>query len=268
MLKFACICPHPPIIIPNIGKNEDLKMTKNTIQAMKKLAQEISKKNIDTLIIISPHGQIYSDRMNIAYGGEFHGDFSQFDAPSIKFDYASYDNLAKKIIEASNEDGINVNEYTENEILDHGIMVPMYYLGQHLAENVKIVPINYSMLSTNTHFNFGQIIGEIINSEQFKNKNIALVASGDLSHRLFYGAPDDMPLAGKEFDKKLIEDLKNKNTDEILEYDEYWVEAAGECGYRSIVILLGVLSNIKYEPKILSYEGPFGVGYLVANFEI
>lgn len=268
MLKFACICPHPPIIIPGIGTAKDLKSVHKTIEAMNILAQEISKKNIDTLIVISPHGQIYPDRMNVSYGGEFSGDFKQFNAKNIEFEYLSDDNLAQKIIDISNENGINTNEYTENAILDHGIMVPMYYLSQHLSENLKIIPINYSMLSINSHFKFGEIIGEIINSGEYKNKNVGIVASGDLSHRLFYGSPDELPEAGKEFDQKITADIKNKNIEDILEYDEYWVEAAGECGYRSIIILLGILSNTNYDSKILSYEGPFGVGYMVANFEI
>jgi hypothetical protein len=35
-----------------------------------------------------------------------------------------------------------------------------------------------------------------------------------------------------------------------------------------VIILLGVLAGLKVESKILSYEGPFGVGYLVASFEV
>jgi len=45
---------------------------------------------------------------------------------------------------------------------------------------------------------------------------------------------------------------------------------AGECGLRSFCFLLGILeaSGIDWQPEILAYEGPFGVGYLVANFKL
>ncbi|GAI58233.1 unnamed protein product, partial [marine sediment metagenome] len=45
---------------------------------------------------------------------------------------------------------------------------------------------------------------------------------------------------------------------------------AGECGLRSFCFLLGILeaSGIAWQPEILSYQGPFGVGYLVANFKL
>ena len=81
-------------------------------------------------------------------------------------------------------------------------------------------------------------------------------------------APAGFSSRGKEFDGKLIEFLKNKDIDGILNMDPDLVEEAGECGYRSIIILLGVLNGLNWQPEILSYEGPFGVGYLVANFKL
>jgi len=62
--------------------------------------------------------------------------------------------------------------------------------------------------------------------------------------------------------------LEKKDVKGILNIDPHLVEEAGECGYRSIIILLGALSGLSWQPEILSYEGPFGVGYLVINFKI
>jgi hypothetical protein len=45
------------------------------------------------------------------------------------------------------------------------------------------------------------------------------------------------------------------------------VQAAGQCGLRSLVALGGFLGDEAVrDPQIFSYEGPFGVGYLVAGF--
>ncbi|MBU1131286.1 AmmeMemoRadiSam system protein A, partial [Patescibacteria group bacterium] len=73
---------------------------------------------------------------------------------------------------------------------------------------------------------------------------------------------------GKEFDKKIIDLLKNKKHQEILTLDEELIKDAAECGYRSILILLGIFDKLNYQTDMLSYECPFGVGYLVANLEI
>src|SRR5665648_933192 len=49
--------------------------------------------------------------------------------------------------------------------------------------------------------------------------------------------------------------------------DPILLEGAAECGLRSFMALGGFLGDdATVEPEILSYEGPFGVGYMVARF--
>ena len=43
------------------------------------------------------------------------------------------------------------------------------------------------------------------------------------------------------------------------------IESAGECGLRSVYILLGSMDQQKFKGEILSYEAPFGIGYGVAK---
>jgi len=125
--------------------------------------------------------------------------------------------------------------------------------------------MSYSLLDFKTHYVFGQKLKEIIFSS---NKKIALIASGDLSHRLTFDAPAGYSPQGRIFDEQLIKFLRKKAFKKIVNFDSSLVEEAGECGLRSILILLGVLDQVNYKPEILSYEGPFGVGYLVANFKL
>ena len=96
-----------------------------------------------------------------------------------------------------------------------------------------------------------------------------MIASGDLSHCLKEEGPYGFHPDGPKFDKALIESLKKKDIEKILKLDEMYPDA-GECGLRSFCFLLGILeaSGLDYQPEILSYEGPFGVGYLVANFKL
>ena len=42
---------------------------------------------------------------------------------------------------------------------------------------------------------------------------------------------------------------------------------AGECGHRSMTILLGVFEGRNTRQTVHSYEGPFGVGYMTATIE-
>lgn len=271
MLVFSCICPHPPIIIPGIGDKKSLGEVKKTISSMEKLALDLEEADADVVIVISPHGLLFPDKINISNYPLLRGDFSQFGSPEISFRFGSDLDLAEKInsqAKGNNISTILFNNGRDTGELDHGCIVPLYYLAKNLTDRVKILPIYYSYQDANTHFAFGQILAGAISSEDSKDKRIAIIASGDLSHRLLHGAPAGYSEIGKEFDKKFVNDIKNKNTSEILNYDPEWLEQAGECGYRSICILLGAVDKLDYSPEILSYEGPFGVGYLVVNLKL
>jgi len=262
-LNFASISPHPPIIIPTIGQ-ENLSQVQSTIKALEKVAQNSEKVKPDTIIIISPHGPVDMDSFVIQNAQEFSGDFSQFGDLETKMSFSCDQELAKAVCKEAQKQNIPTSLLSEST-LDHGCLVPLYYLTKNLP-NVKLVPMAFSYLDYETHFKFGKIINETI--EQCSNKTVGIIASGDLSHRLTPDAPAGYSSRGKEFDKKLVELLKKGDVKGILNMDPNLVEEAGECGLRSIIILLGVLDGLEYKPQILSYEGPFGVGYLVAEFNL
>lgn len=260
MLKFASICPHPPLLIPSIGR-DSLSKVSSTVRAMNRLGDEIENSEIDTIVIISPHGPVQTSYMSIVKSDYLEGNFLQFgDNTFMKFkgDIDLGMNI-KKIADAKK---IPVEMINSGIPLDHGSMVPLYFLAKRNPK-IKIVPIAFSYLDYQKHFEFGKAIYKAIESE---DKNIALVASGDLSHRLIPDAPAGYSPRGKEFDRLLIKLLKENKTGEILNLDSSLIEEAGECGLRSIIILLGTLSLLEYKFEKFSYEGPFGVGYLVGKF--
>lgn len=262
MLSFAAITPHPPILIPTIGK-ENLKQTEKTQKAMEELEKKIFEAKPETIIVISPHGPLLPDAFSINLNPKYQSNLEEFGDFTTKLEFKADTVLAYQIKELMEDKNISLI-LTSEPRLDHGTVVPLYFLTKRLSE-VAILPIGYSLLDFKTHFNFGDSLKEIILNEQ---KRIAVIASGDLSHRLTKNAPAGYSAYGKEFDEKIVKLIENKNTVGILNLDPELIEEAGECGLRSIIILLGLLERINYTPEILSYEGPFGVGYLVANFKL
>jgi AmmeMemoRadiSam system protein B len=235
---------------------------------MRKLAHIFGEAEIETLIVISPHGLVYPDRFNISAMEKSFGTFAQFDEPEITFDYKNDLELVEEILEATAHDSIPMIDYNnggEFFELDHGIMVPLYYLQREKEMSLKIVSIAYSGLTRAEHFTFGQTLGNVCRKY---GGRVGILASGDLSHRLISGAPADIPEAGQDFDEQIMQDLEKNNIKDIMSYEEDFVENAGQCGYRSIVTLLGALDTMHIKPEILSYEGPFGVGYGVVNYKL
>lgn len=259
-LVFASLCPHPPIIIPNVGQ-ENISSVEKTIKGMEKLEKKFFQAKPETAIIISPHGIIYPDAFSLNFSEIYVGNFHQFGdfITNLEFkpDLELLHHLKEKI-----EEKLPIVLVSEKN-LDHGSLVPLYYLTKNLKPN--IIPIGYSFLDFEKHLEFGKILKEEIFASK---KRIAVIASGDLSHRVTLEAPAGYSPKGEIFDKKLITLLKNKDLKGILEMDKDLIEEAGECGLRSFLILLGILSETNYQPEFYSYEAPFGVGYLVMNFKI
>lgn len=261
-LVFSAIVPHNPILIPQIGK-ENIKKFAATNKAYLKLASELKKARVDTILIISPHGIINPNNFTLNLNPKFQINFNEFGDFTTDICWQGDIGLAYKIREQL-ETKAPV-QLTSVENLDYGSAVPLYIL---LGENIgpiKIIPLYYSELPNKNHYEFGKLLKkELLNSE----KRIAVLASGELSHRVNKEAPAGYSPKGKKFDKKLIDLILNKKNQDIVNLDDALISEAGECGLKSIIILCGILKNIEYEPQLLSYEAPFGVGYAVMNLKI
>ena len=262
MLVFAAIVPHPPILIPSIGKDNINQITK-TKEAMEVLTESLYAAQPETIIIISPHGLINPDFFTIQISDSYSGDFKNFGDLDSKFEFDSDISFVNKIKIRAEKPDLPIALINEPS-LDHGILVPLYYLTQNLPQ-VKIVPIVYSFLGYQEHFDFGKFLKDAITRS---NKRVALIASGDLSHCLTNDAPAEYSPKGKIFDKKLISILEKLDYEQLLNFDKELAGEAQECGLRSFMILAGALRQLNCEPHVLSYECPFGVGYLVMNFKI
>jgi len=144
---------------------------------------------------------------------------------------------------------------------DWGFNVPLFFLAKDFKGEIK----TYLMGTEKPEYYFEQGKKAYAGTD----KKIALIASGDMSHCLKEDGPYGFNPDGPKFDKAFVDLLKKKDIKGILKLDEAYPEAA-ECGLGSFSFLLGALeaSKTDWQPEIISYEGPFGVGYLVTDFNI
>ncbi len=263
------LMPHPPLIIPSVGKGQE-RAIQNTIDACNQVGEEISNLKPETIVLITPHGTMFSDAFAISNEERIRGDFSQFK------DFDTY--IEGRIDKEFNEELINtcnvenipavgidsdiLRKFNREYELDHGAMIPMYFINKYYKD-YKIVHVTYATLSDIELYKFGMAIRK---SAENLNKKIVLIASGDLSHRLSEDGPYEYSPEGSKFDKLLLYNLEKGNVLSVFNMDKYMVECAGECGLRSVFIMLGAMEGEEVKGKLLSYEGPFGVGYGVMAF--
>ena len=268
---FGGVVPHPPIMVPEVGRREVSKV-QDTINAMLKLAKRIKKVNADNIVIISPHSTVFRDAIAANYSKKLAGDLSRFAADDVKFDCENDRLFIDNLFKICKESNLNILKLDENiamkfgvELsLDHGVMVPLYFLKQ-LGLDIPLAVISMAMLSRHKLYEVGMLIDK---ASDVLGRRTVLLASGDLSHKLAPGAPAGYDPIGAEFDQKVLECLRKADAIELMSFPKDLVERAGECGYRPIIIMMGALNGKKIKPELLSYEAPFGVGYAVASFEI
>jgi AmmeMemoRadiSam system protein A/AmmeMemoRadiSam system protein B len=263
--------PHPPIIIPEVGRGEEKKI-QNTYDACESVGKEIAELKPDTIIVITPHGTMFSDAISLSFENSISGSLKQFRAPEVSMNFQIDLDLTQKIIDKAYENDIPTAEVTGNFIkkygreyeLDHGTMVPLYFV-KDKYNSFKLVHITYGGLSPMQLYRFGKVIKETVEEN---NRNVVFIGSGDLSHRLKDEGPYDYSPFGEKFDKEIISLLTKGDVAGVFNMNCETIENAGECGLRSYYIMLGAMEGNEIKGELLSYEGTFGVGYAVMKFEL
>ena len=260
----AIAVPHPPIILPEVGRGEEKKISA-TDAAFRKAAAFVADLKPETIVLISPHSVMYADYFHISPGRSATGDMRQFRAPQVKI-RADYDSVfAETLAEAAAAEDFPAGTMGErNPELDHGTLIPLYYINQQITD-YRLVRIGLSGLPLSDHVHLGQLIQQ---TAEKLNRRTVIIGSGDLSHKLKKDGPYGLSKEGPEYDERIMDVLGRAAFDELLDFDETFCEKAAECGHRSFCILAGALDGLRVETEKLSHEGPFGVGYGVCTWKV
>ena len=223
----------------------------------------------ETLVISSPHSIMYRDYLHISPGSAASGDFGQFGAPearhSVRYDEAFVSSLGAA---AAADDLAAGTEGEQDPALDHATMVPLHFIEEAYREagrdmDFRVVRIGLSGLSPTAHYRLGTLIQRVAD---VLGRRVTYVASGDLSHRLTKDGPYGFAPEGPEFDRIACDAFLSGDFLPLLGMSPRLAERAAECGLRSFQMMAGALDQTEIHPELLSYEGPFGVGYAVAAF--
>ena len=258
-LVFSGIAPHPPIMVPEVGRDA-IGEVRRSIDAMAELTRRVIANGAETVVLISPHAPLEPDSFVAYQGPRVRGNFSSFRAPGVELDAAVDQELLAAISSCGSEGNYTVVELT-NRYLDHGTAVPLYFLHRNGWEG-RVVALGYSFLSNEDHMKFGSCIGKAISDV---GRPVALIASGDLSHRLKPDAPAGYNPTAYIFDYEIVDALRSNDVNRVVHIDQDLRRLAGECGYRSMLIAVGATQELPLSCEVLSYEAPFGVGYMVAQ---
>lgn len=260
----AIMVPHPPIILPEVGRGEEMKI-RTTAVSYEKAAAFAAELKPDTIVLISPHSVMYADYFHISPGKSAWGDMRQFRAPQVRITVNYDTDFVQSLTALAEKNGFPAGTLGErNPDLDHGTVIPLYYVN-HFTTDYRLVRIGLSGLTLTEHYRLGQMIQQT--AETLKRR-VVLIGSGDLSHKLRDDGPYGYAEEGPIYDERIMDVMGRAAFDELLDFGESFCERAAECGHRSFCMMAGALDGLSVEAERLSHEGSFGVGYGVCTYRV
>ena len=270
-LVGCALLPHPPIMLSEVG-GADSDQVQKSAHAAEAAAAFLLQKSPSTIVVITPHGPVFQDAVGLNVSPVLRGNLSSFGASEVAVSFETNNLLAQNIIKQSERLGVSLAVLDEHLAqqqrfslqLDHGAVIPLYYLYK-AGFRGQVVHLSVGFLTYPEMYAFGKAVQGAI---EMTRQKVAVVASGDLSHRLIPSAPAGYSPSGRKFDDRIMALLQSMDVKSMFALEPDMVEQAGECGLRPIFFLMGTLDGMDAGAEILSYEGPFGVGYGVVIFSI
>lgn len=254
---YSAIIPHPPLLIPFFqSKNQQL--LKDLLLSINQVKEHLYHKNIDTVIIISPHSTTTNEIISINSAATFNLDFSTFGDLSVYPEQKNDLDMIGLIHDHIN----NLVILNNQQAVGYDQAIPIALLSQNLP--VKYVLINVANATIEQIKNFTTLLSPLLH---LQHQRIALIASGDLSHQLNQMNTKVKFLAS---DNIILEWLKNKSNFDIdqklITLTEF--SDAGICLAAPLITLLGLINEQNYICNILRTDNLAGINYLVAEFII
>lgn len=256
-LIFSAITPHSPLLV-STDKANARKVAKTRL-ALEELNKNLYSAKPDAIIMIAPHGNPNKDVLAINQAPSLIANFSDFGNLETKLELKNNIGLGYQIKQKL-ETNLPLMLFNEPE-LHYGFGVPLLFLTNQLR-NCGIIPIYTGNPGLEHHLKLGRYIRKICDLTSLR---IAVIASGNMSHKDSKEFPDAHFPLGKKYDDAVMLALQNKKAENILSLDQKLIAESGQCGYKVMCVLLAVLGQTNFEADILCFQKVGGIGYLTAN---
>src|SRR3954447_9504118 len=147
-IVFSGIAPHPPIMVPEIGKTAIVEVWAS-IAAMEEFTRRVLASGAETVVLISPHAPLEPSAFVAYSDAKLFADFSNFRAPETTVEVELDNELLAEITRQANSLNYEIVKL-QNWKLDHGTAVPLYFLQRH-GWHGPVVALGYSFLGVHDH---------------------------------------------------------------------------------------------------------------------
>jgi len=255
---MAGLMPHAPVLIPEVA-GERLKEVETSVDSMRRLSRMVLQLDPTRLVLISPHAPRRPGMFGVWTDPSLKGSLRRFGFPRIMMELPNDLLWTTAARDLAVEHGIHL-WVIDDEPLDHGALVPLRFLEEAGWAGPTVV------VSLNEPGEGGMLdLGDCIrHASGHVGGTTVVIASGDMSHRLKAGAPAGFHRDAARFDEAFVEIVRTGDYRGLESLDLELIQSVGEDVMDSTVAAVASVGFRNQGHEVLSYEGPFGVGYCVA----
>lgn len=256
MLKYAAILPHPPFVFDVLG-GDHAKQLVTTRDAMRSIGEDLVSLHVDTVVLLSIHGERYENALSIAHHDPYTASLRSYGELGMDKDYKPDQKLIDTVQRHLRRNDFPVT-LTTNDVLDHGASIPLLFLHEYIHAQ-RIIVITPPVADAKQMIAYGESLREAIEAS---NKRVALLCSASLSHRLSTVSPGGFHPEAEAFDRRIREALREGNTLPFRTTTQDQLEELGALDIDAIRLFVGILDDTRHHMEERSYEAPFGIGQL------
>jgi AmmeMemoRadiSam system protein A len=250
---------HAPIVIPEVGGSRG-EACAETTRAMEQVAERLVSHNPDVMVVLSPH----TPRLRQAFAAlaqpVLRGDLGDFGAPQVRVELPIDAGALETLLACAEREGASAAP-VELERIDHGAMVPLTFVCRAGWRGPTLLLAFPMRDDPRALAAMGRAIAA---AARERGESWAILASGDMSHRLIEGAPAGFHPDAHRFDDAFCERVADNDLAGAVAVDAGLRDVAAEDVVESVDVARAALAEPGEGHRVYSYEGPFGVGYLVA----
>lgn len=257
--RVAVLMCHAPIVIPSIGGDRASECAATTA-AMQTAAEAVARCGAETAVVLSPHTPRHTQAFGYVGGERLRGDFRAFGIPGLSSSFRADAAATAAMARHAEREGLPLAP-ASTQNLDHGALVPLWFL-QEAGFKGRVAVFGFPWESApGAPRRFGEALAAAMTGLE---RTWALVASGDMSHALRAGAPAGFHPLAHTFDEAVVTCVRGGRLGDVADLDGHLRNLAAEDVVDSLDAAGGTLGADRRGLRVLSYEAPFGVGYLVA----
>ena len=261
-LVFAALVPHPPILLPQIGRGREREAAA-TLGAYAHLRERLRDSGAERILLISTHGIVTLHRFHVL-AGPLQTGLARFNAPEISLELPADRPFASLLAEVARERGIPLSPTPLWEESDHSACVPLALLDAESLQ-LPVAVVGISFLPAAAHLELGRAIAETLRRSGLPT---AVIASGDGAHSLSDDAPSGFHPRARAFQDDADAALASLNARALLDFDDELRQAVDESVVSPAAVLLGIAESRAARAEILSAEAPWGVAYTAAEITL